>query len=31
MDLALDAKKSTQRLARLLAPLTDDYDIVFLD
>ena len=32
MDLALDAaKKPTQRLARLLAPLTGDYDIVFLD
>ena len=31
-DLALDtAKKPTHRLARLLAPLTGDYDIVFLD
>jgi len=32
MDLALDAaKKPTQRIARLLAPLTGEYDIVFLD
>jgi chromosome partitioning protein len=32
MDLALDAaKKSTQRLRRLLAPLADDYDLVVLD
>ena len=32
MDLALDAaKKPTRRLARVLAPLADDYDYVFLD
>jgi cellulose biosynthesis protein BcsQ len=32
MDLALDsAKKPTQRLARLLAPMADSYDVVFLD
>jgi chromosome partitioning protein len=32
MDIALDAtKKPTQRLARLLTPLSRDYDIVFLD
>jgi cellulose biosynthesis protein BcsQ len=32
MDLALDAaKKPTRSLARVLAPLRDDYDIVFLD
>lgn len=32
MDLALDsAKKPTQRVARLLAPLKDEYDVVFLD
>ncbi len=32
MDLALDsAKKPTQRLARLLAPLDGSYDVVFLD
>ena len=32
MDLALDAtKRPTRRLARLLAPLADEYDYVFLD
>jgi chromosome partitioning protein len=32
LDLVLDAaKKSTQRIARLLAPLGDDYDVAFLD
>jgi chromosome partitioning protein len=32
MDLALDAtKRPTRRLARVLAPLADDYDYVFLD
>jgi chromosome partitioning protein len=32
MDLALDATKCpTRRLARVLAPLVDDYDYVFLD
>jgi chromosome partitioning protein len=32
MDLALDAtKKPTRRLARVLAPLADEYDYVFLD
>jgi chromosome partitioning protein len=32
MDLALDvATKPTQRIARLLAPLATDYDVVFLD
>jgi chromosome partitioning protein len=32
MDLALDAaKKPTRRLARVLAPLLDQYDYVFLD
>jgi chromosome partitioning protein len=32
MDLALDAtKNSTQRIARLLKPLSADYDLVFLD
>ncbi|HEY3716829.1 MAG TPA: AAA family ATPase [Jatrophihabitantaceae bacterium] len=32
MDLALDAaKKPTRRIARLLAPLAADYDVVFLD
>jgi chromosome partitioning protein len=32
MDLALDAaKKPTRSLARVLAPLRDDYDVVFLD
>lgn len=32
MDIVLDAtKKPTQRLARLLTPLSRDYDIVFLD
>lgn len=32
LDLALDAtKRPTRRLARLLAPLADDYDYVFLD
>ena len=32
MDLALDAtKRPTQRLGRVLAPLADDYDYVFLD
>jgi chromosome partitioning protein len=32
MDLALDAtKRPTRRIARVLAPLTDDYDYVFLD
>jgi chromosome partitioning protein len=32
MDLTLDAtKKPTQRIARLLAPLATDYDVVFLD
>ncbi len=32
LDLALDeAKKPTRRLRRVLAPLADDYDYVFLD
>ncbi|QEC46931.1 ParA family protein [Baekduia soli] len=32
MDLALDAaKRPTRRLARLLAPLAGEYDVVFLD
>jgi cellulose biosynthesis protein BcsQ len=32
MDLALDsAKRPTRRLARVLAPLTEEYDYVFLD
>jgi chromosome partitioning protein len=32
MDLALDqSKKPTRRLARLLAPLADDYDYIVLD
>jgi chromosome partitioning protein len=32
MDLALDAtKKPTRRLARVLAPLADEYDYIFLD
>jgi chromosome partitioning protein len=32
LDLLLDAeKRSTRRIARLLAPLSDDYDVVFLD
>jgi chromosome partitioning protein len=32
MDLALDAtKKPTRRLARVLAPLADEFDYVFLD
>jgi chromosome partitioning protein len=32
MDLALDAsKRPTRRLARLLAPLADDYDYIVLD
>ncbi|MCW3067292.1 MAG: ParA family protein [Solirubrobacterales bacterium] len=32
MDLALDAtKKPTQRLARVLAPLADEYDYIVLD
>jgi chromosome partitioning protein len=32
MDLALDAtKKPTRRLARVLAPVTDEYDYIFLD
>jgi chromosome partitioning protein len=32
MDLALDAaKKPTRRIARLLAPLKSDYDVIFLD
>jgi chromosome partitioning protein len=32
LDLVLDAaKKSTQRIARLLDPLEDDYDLVILD
>jgi chromosome partitioning protein len=32
MDLALDAtKKPTRRIARLLAPLRADYDMIFLD
>jgi chromosome partitioning protein len=32
MDLALDgAKRPTSRLARVLAPLADEYDYVFLD
>ena len=32
LDLVLDAtKKPTRRLARLLAPLGDDYDVIFLD
>jgi chromosome partitioning protein len=32
LDLVLDAaKKSTQRIARLLDPLEDDYDVVVLD
>ena len=32
MDLALDAtKRPTRRLARVLAPLADEYDYVFLD
>ncbi|MGH2840717.1 MAG: ParA family protein [Solirubrobacteraceae bacterium] len=32
MDLALDAtKRPTRRIARVLAPLTADYDYVFLD
>ena len=32
LDLALDAaKKSTQRIARLLTPLADDYDVAILD
>jgi cellulose biosynthesis protein BcsQ len=32
MDLALDAtKKPTRRLARVLAPLTGEYDYIFLD
>jgi chromosome partitioning protein len=32
MDLVLDAaKKPTQRIARLLAPLTDGYDVAVLD
>ncbi len=32
MDLELDgAKRSTQRLGRLLRPLRDEYDVVFLD
>jgi chromosome partitioning protein len=32
LDLALDAaKKPTRRIARLLAPLADDYDLAFLD
>jgi cellulose biosynthesis protein BcsQ len=32
MDLALDqTKKPTRRLARVLAPLADEYDYIFLD
>jgi chromosome partitioning protein len=32
LDLVLDAaKKSTQRIARLLDPLEDDYDVIVLD
>jgi chromosome partitioning protein len=32
MDLALDgAKRPTRRIARLLAPLKSDYDVIFLD
>jgi chromosome partitioning protein len=32
LDLLLDAeKRSTRRIARLLAPLADDYDVVILD
>ena len=32
LDLVLDdAKKPTQRLARMLAPLADDYDVAILD
>jgi cellulose biosynthesis protein BcsQ len=32
LDLVLDAtKKPTRRLARLLAPLSDEYDVIFLD
>jgi chromosome partitioning protein len=32
LDLVLDAtKKPTRRLARLLAPLSSDYDVIFLD
>jgi chromosome partitioning protein len=32
LDLALDAaKKPTRRIARLLAPLAEDYDVAFLD
>jgi len=32
MDLALDAtKKPTRRLARVVAPLADEYDYIFLD
>ncbi len=32
MDLALDAtKKPTRRLARVLAPVTNEYDYIFLD
>jgi len=32
MDLELDgAKRSTQRLGRLLRPLRDEYDVIFLD
>jgi cellulose biosynthesis protein BcsQ len=32
MDLALDgAKKPTRRLARVLAPVADEYDYIFLD
>ncbi|CAN5166800.1 AAA family ATPase [soil metagenome] len=32
MDLALDgAKRPTRRLARVLAPLADEYDYIFLD
>jgi cellulose biosynthesis protein BcsQ len=32
MDLELDTtKKSTRRLGRLLQPLQDDYDVIFLD
>jgi chromosome partitioning protein len=32
LDLVLDAtKKPTRRIARLLAPLSDQYDVIFLD
>ena len=32
MDLALDAtKRPTRRLSRLLAPIAEEYDVVFLD